>query len=331
MFGKPAGLYTAAMLVPGMNKVREPIQGWFIVALGLAMLAAGGLDWAMRRWQVRYLAAVVLAGLFVDVWYWNCYVNPLAYARVPFENVYGAQENELRTNVAALVPPLTRYHGLRQRIGPLDDTLTIHLESTTGYAALQISPYRRYLRLMRRNPGLRDGLNIGAYVTGDPPVLTLNPSVLPRAYFPKSIVDVKDKAELREVMQTLDPHERSVAFGPHEPIQQDPTASASIAAYDEQSYRVLYHAASPSLLRLSVPFFRGWRAHLNGKELPIVSIDMALMGVVVPAGDGEVQVDFASPSLRMGAAISIAGVLACGLLIWISRKRLNLNAAAPPS
>ena len=38
MLGPAAGLYRVALLLPGMNKVREPIQGWFIVALGLAHL-----------------------------------------------------------------------------------------------------------------------------------------------------------------------------------------------------------------------------------------------------------------------------------------------------
>ena len=217
MFGPQAGLHRLVMFLPGMNKVREPIQGWFIVALGLAMLAAGGFDWILRRWPARFLVVSVLALFFADLWYWNCYVNPLAYEHVPFETVYGSQEDTLRTAIASHVPPLTRYNGAKTRVGPLDDTLNLRLESTSGYAALPILPYQIYLYLMQKNTSLQDGLNIGAYVTGNPPV-ALNPSVLPRVYFPKSIlyfpklivVNARDRAELSAMMLTLNQHEASV-------------------------------------------------------------------------------------------------------------------------
>jgi len=323
MLGKAAGLYRVAMLLPGLNKVREPIQGWFIVALGLAMLAAAGFDWLQRRWRVPYLGAIVLAILFVDLLYWNSLRNPLTYGHFAFDRVYGAGEDALLRHVAPTVPPLTRFDGgPRAVVGPQDYALDLRLETTGGYAALPIRDYMKYLSLTRQNPKLRDGLNVSSYMTVNPVGVASNASVLPRVYFPNLIVDVKDRADSIGALETLDPRLQSVALAPHDPIQQDPAATATVLSYDEQSYRIRYHAASPSLLRLSVPYYPGWRATVNGKQLPIVHVDLALMGVVVPAGDRELQFSFRSDSLRIGAAVTLAGlILGCLLVAAPARIR----------
>ncbi len=330
MFGRGAGLYRIAMLMPGVNKVREPVQGWFVAAIGLAMLAAAGFDWTLGRWKVRYLGMIVLAVLFVNLWCWNSLDNRLAYGPASYDRLYGDGERALVYDVAPLVPPLTRYDGAHSRLGPLDAALNVRLETTGGYGALSISDYSRYRRIMRHNPRLRDGLNVSAFATDQPAALVPNPSALPRAYFPKSIGDVKDAPEASLALTTLDPHVRSIALAPHEPIQQDPQATAAILSYDERSYRIRYRAASPSLLRLSVPYYPGWRATLGGRRLPIVRVDLALMGVVVPAGGGEVEFDFHSKSFWVGAAITFAGALVCGLVLGLPALRKRAAYLPPP-
>ena len=316
MFGGAAGLYRVAMLLPGMNKVREPIQGWFVVALGLAILAAAGFAWVERRWRVRYLGAIAITVLFADLWYWNSFANTLAYGHFTFEQAYGDGEDALQRHVVPLVPPLTRFEGGRRApVGMRNYAVDLHLESTAGYAALPIREYGRYMSAMARNPKLRDGLNISASLRADLTGVVPNPSVLPRVYFPKSIMDAGNQMEASRALETLDPHVQSVAMEPHSPIQQDPAATATVLAYDEESYRIHYHAASPSLLRLSVPYFKGWCAVLDGGRLPIVHVDLALMGVVVPAGDHELRFFYRSDSLRTGAAITLAGLILCALLV----------------
>lgn len=314
MLGRAAGLYSLAMLIPGLSKVRAPIQGWFVVALGLAMLAAMGADWAQRRWSMRYLGALIVALLFVDVWYWNSIENPVAYAHTSFERVYGPGEEFLRSTVVPAMPPLTRFAPGRGNISPIDASLYLKLENTDGYAALPVSDYMRYIATMNRdNPKLRDGLGVHAYVSDSR--LVRNASPLPRAYFPKSISTVKDKTQAREALRKLDPHAGSFVLAPHEPVQQDPAAAANIVFHDEESYRIAYRAASPSLLRLAVPHHPGWHAMLNGRELPLAKVDLALMGVVVPAGSGEVLFEFRHDSLRQGAAVSLASLLALSALL----------------
>ncbi len=317
MLGPAGGFYRLVALAPGLGKFRAPIQGWFLVAFGLALLAAAGGNWLFARWRIPYLGIMVAAIFFADLWYSNSFKNPLAYARASFEELYGAHEEMGRAKVAASQPPLTRFDGPRHlfALGPQDHPLDLKLEATYGYFALEPALYDEYTDAIERNAKLRDGLNVSRFLNMTTGSLDPNPSVLPRAYFPKAVADVSSLAESRQALETLDPRAQSVVLLPHSPVRQDPAATASVISYDEQSYRIRYHAAWPSLLKLSVAWYPGWRATLNGGELPVVRVDHALMGAVVPAGDGEVEFRFHSNYFAAGLAITLIAALGL-LLAW---------------
>ena len=328
MLGPAGGFYRLVALAPGLNRFRAPIQGWFLMAFGLALLAAAGGNWLFARWRIPYLGVMVAGVLFADVWYCNSLNNPLAYARASFEELYGAHEGIGRAKVAASQAPLTRFEGPRYlaALGPQDHPLDLKLEATYGYFALEPAVYLQYTDAIARNPKLRDGLNVSRFVNMTTGNLDPNPSVLPRAYFPKAVVDAGSLQESRQALETLDPGAQSVVLAPHSPIRQDAAATAYVVSYDEQSYRIRYHAASPSLLKLSVDWYPGWRASLNSGELPVVRVDHALMGAVVPAGDGEVEFRFHSNYFAAGLAITLVAALGLGLLAWRGRGGARSSA-----
>ena len=309
--GPAGGFYRLAGIIPGLHKVRAPIQGWFIAALALAMLAGAGADWIFGRWRVPALPFILIAFLFADVWYWNSFNNPLAYARGSFAELYGDREAYARQQVAETQAPLTRFDGPRAfpGLGPLDHPLDLRLETTYGYFALEPALGDEYAGAMSRNPKLRDGLNVSRFVNLRTGALDTNAAVLPRAYFPKTVSDLRGGEASRKALETLDPAAGSVVLEPHPPVRQDPAAVASIAACDGQSYRVRYRAASPSLLKLSESWFPGWRAFLGRDEIPVVRVDHALMGAVVPAGSAEIRFEFRSNYFRYGLAITVMALL----------------------
>ena len=324
MLGPGAGLYRLVSLLPGFAKVRAPIHAWFVVALGLAILAAAGLDWIGRRWKWRYLAPALIAILFADLWYWNSLVNPLAYGRSSFDELYGDAEESVRLHVASSVPPLSRFDAPRAltALGPLDHPLDLHLETTYGYFALELTAYDEYVNAMQRNPRLRDGLNVSRILDPKQGRIEPNPATLPRAYFPKTLVHVATSDESRRALETLDPAVQSIVLGALPSIQQDPAGTASILSHDEGSMRIGCRVASPSILRLSVPWFPGWHANIAGQDCPIVRLDHALIGVIVPAGEHIVDVRFRSNYFGAGLAISVAGLLGASLLaVYASRPR----------
>jgi hypothetical protein len=162
---------------------------------------------------------------------------------------------------------------------------------------------------MERNVKLRDGLNVSRFLNVATGRIDENPSVLPRVYFAKAVADAWSLAESRQALETLDPAARSIVLGPHPPIQQDPEAAALVVSSGEQWYHIHYHAVSPSLLTVSTAWYPGWRADLEGRPLPVVRVDHALVGVIVPAGDGEIALNFHSNHFGSGLAISLVSGL----------------------
>jgi hypothetical protein len=202
--------------------------------------------------------------------------------------------------------------------------LDLSFEVTYGWF-LNPGPYQDYLDAMRRNLKLRDGLNVSRFLNVATGSYDENPSVLPRAYFPKAVEDVRSMEESRRALETLDPAVKSIVLWPHPPIQQDPEAKAMVVLpFEEQWYHIHYHAVSPSLLKLSVAWYPGWRAEVEGKALPMVRVDHALMGVIVPEGEHEVAVHFHPNHFGSGLAISLVSgalLVACMRIGRPSRRR----------
>ena len=78
--------------------------------------------------------------------------------------------------------------------------------------------------------------------------------------------------------------------------------------------------STPALLVLRDTYYRGWRASVDGVEVPIWRTDYLFRGVEVPAGEHTVRFEFRPLSFRIGLAISILAWLAgMGLFVakWI--------------
>lgn len=315
MLGPGAGLYRVGALLPGFHRVRAPIHFWFVVAFGLAILAAAGVAWIGARWPV--LVWAILAVLAGDLFYWNSLTNIRAYARADFEQLYANKEQLARQKVVPDVPPLTRFDAPDQLtvFGPLNHPLDLRLEAAYGYNPLELSAYREYRDAMKRNPKLAAGLGVTRYLDAQAGAIRPNPGALPRAYFARRVVTASGAAESRRLLETLDPAESTIVEGAGEAVSPDGTAS--VAADGEQGYVVRYRTAAPGLLKLSVPYFPGWTATVDGNPCPVVRADHALMGVAVPAGERELRVRFRSNYFGRGAAVSGAALaLALGVLLW---------------
>ncbi len=58
------------------------------------------------------------------------------------------------------------------------------------------------------------------------------------------------------------------------------------------------------LIFFSIPHDNGWKAYINGNETEIHTINGGLMGIVVPAGESEIEFRFTTPGLKAGIIIS---------------------------
>jgi hypothetical protein len=325
-FGPPGGLYSILSRLPGLRSVRSPVHDWFVVALGLALLAAGGVSAARARWRSNWIPLAVLAIAACDLWYWNMGHNGLAYARDNYQDLYGAAQQRFIRVASAVIPPGT-LHRLwapadSPAFGPLNGEIDTGIEATYGYNPLELARYSRYLEIANGNPKLLDGLAVTAKLDLTSGFFQTNPTALPRLSVPASVTPAANADDAARRLATLDPAREAVAEG-LAPLPQNGPAEASIVAYGSDFYKAKCRATRPAFLRLAVPYFPGWRATVDGRAAEVVPVDLALMGVVVPAGDHEIDFHYRPNRFAAGAAVSAVTLLALSgwLLVAFRRAR----------
>ena len=292
-FGPAGGLYRVLSKLPGLGSVKAPVHIWFVVALGLALLAAGGLA-ALGKWGSRAVMLALALVLFADLAYWNSFVNPLAYARTSFEELYGSRLRIFEQRIGRQLPSGTRFYApySSSSFGPQNHPMDARVEATYGYNPLELRSYHEYMGTATADPKLLDVLGASFRLDAAKGSVTSFAGVLPRATFPGS----------------------------------DASATAQVVEHGEGFYRIRYSARSAGLLRVADAWYPGWEAATGGSKLAVVPVDGALIGVQAPAGEGEIVLRFRTPGLAMGALCSSIGWLA-GVGLAIAGKNLRRGSA----
>jgi hypothetical protein len=318
--GPTGGLFELTRRVPGFGSIELPMHGWFLPALGLALLGGSGVDWVLRHPRVlrlRWLyaaAAVALALLWVDLFIFNALLNRLGYSRVPAEAQFELPIRSLQRELATVQGQVGRVYGdPMTSIGYRNHPLQVGIEATYGYNPLELALYSDYEGTASDNPRLIDGLAATHRIVIDRDGMLRaepNPTALPLAYFPPRIRAVPDAAAALQALATLDPARETLVYEPVPPLQPAEGATATVVVRADDAMRIRYSSPTPNLLRVGIPRYPGWRATLNGSELPTLTVDYALLGVLVPPGEGEVHLHYVPRFFWPAAAMSTVALLA---------------------
>jgi hypothetical protein len=278
-----------------------------VAALGLALLAGMGAGKLRTRWNSPWIAAALIAFTACDLYYWNMSRNQLAFARASFQDTYGAAQDRFHAAVAPLTQqPVHRIYSPvdSPAFGPLNSSLDSRIEVTYGYNPLELSRYAKYIETAAANPRLLNGLSVTAAIDMKSGAIQSNPAALPRIYAPDTVLSVRTRDEAAARLATLDPAREAII---------------RTTSYEGDLYRAHVDAPHPALLRIATPYFPGWRAEIDGSPAPIVPMDLALMGVSVPAGSHELVVSYHSTWFVTGLVISMTAWLAAIALLVLLR------------
>jgi Bacterial membrane protein YfhO len=167
--------------------------------------------------------------------------------------------------------------------------------------------------------------------------LYANPSALPRAFVVDAQQVVEDgDAALAAVTEPGFPA-RNVAVterrieGLPEGAAEPALGSAQIVDYDAEKVVVESSAARPALLVLTDSWFPGWKAEVDGEEVPVERVDYVIRGVPVPAGTSRVEFTYEPASWRTGWIVSLLAlmtILGAALVGWRRRSREPRRAQA---
>ncbi|MCC7368588.1 MAG: YfhO family protein [Chloroflexi bacterium] len=160
-------------------------------------------------------------------------------------------------------------------------------------------------------------------------------TALPRAYLVTQ-AEVLDLAEASTRLSDPAHNPRTAAIlAPSETVRP-PAASpaagstvgqAHIERDDPERVAISVSTAAPSILVLSDSWFPGWRATVDGQDVPIERANILFRAVQVPAGQHTVEFIYQPRSVQVGLAISggsllLAVVLAIGASAWVRPRRL---------
>lgn len=138
-----------------------------------------------------------------------------------------------------------------------------------------------------------------------------NPEALGAAWFVKGLRFENGPAAVMNALSNFNPRDTAVLFAADK--AQVPATLASDSAgsiqllynnNDEVSYRS--NAAAPGFAVFSEVFYnKGWKALIDGKESPIIRTNYVLRGLMVPAGQHQIQFVFHPASYYTGQTLTL--------------------------
>jgi hypothetical protein len=155
-----------------------------------------------------------------------------------------------------------------------------------------------------------------------------NPHALPRAFVTYAARPApSDPAALLEAIsdEDFDPLVESYVEGDAglAPATSDTPrgAAASIVRDDPETVEIDAALDRPGLVVLADSFYPGWRAVEDGVPVPVLAVNHLFRGVPAPAGVHHVRFEYRPASVLVGAAATLAGLVATALLAVGGRRR----------
>jgi hypothetical protein len=142
-----------------------------------------------------------------------------------------------------------------------------------------------------------------------------NPQAMPRTWVPRQVRTAADQKHV--LLQLLQP-----AFDPArtaylvEPLDLPEDCQGEAAVVEEIPSRVTLsaHMRTAGLLILADAWYEGWRAFVNGVEVPIRRTDYLLRGIQLPPGHSIVVFRYEPMSFALGVRLMAGGMVV--LVLW---------------
>ena len=91
--------------------------------------------------------------------------------------------------------------------------------------------------------------------------------------------------------------------------------------FEDRDIKGSVNAAEDGILYMSVPYFKGFKVYVDGKQADIVKVGGAMLGVRISAGEHDIHITYRTYGLVLGGILSCIGVLMVLAYVIVSRKR----------
>ena len=153
----------------------------------------------------------------------------------------------------------------------------------------------------------------------------VNENAFGRAFLVNEIIKVENKdAELQKMFEESTNFKTTAYSSEISFAKQGGGGKISFETYSDRGMSLNVLADQESPLVISNIYYPGWKAFINGKNVPIYRVNYLLQAVIVPAGESLVEFKFLPRSFYNGFYISVGSLaftISITFLIW--RKRFQ--------
>ena len=101
---------------------------------------------------------------------------------------------------------------------------------------------------------------------------------------------------------------------------------AKIVSYTPNNNEIDVNAKNESLLFLASNYYPGWKASIDGKEIPVLKANYAFKAIPVEKGKYAVKLSYDPWSFRLGVYLAIIGLMGLTSIILLSRNKDRLKS-----
>jgi len=90
------------------------------------------------------------------------------------------------------------------------------------------------------------------------------------------------------------------------------------------SFQLKVHAPTPSVLVASQIYYPGWKASIDGTNVPVIPANYALTAISLPSGSHNVRFFYDPASFKIGATVSALSLAIVASLFWFFPRRRHM-------
>lgn len=81
------------------------------------------------------------------------------------------------------------------------------------------------------------------------------------------------------------------------------------------------NVSEPKILCLPIPFSKGWKAYINGKEADLLNIQVLYSGLALKPGNYTIELEYRTPFLRLSFILSLVGLIIFIIMIIVDIRK----------
>ncbi len=300
-------------------------RSFLFIALAAGVVALYALRKVGRNILMTIVAVLVLADMVP--------INMRFLSHDRFVTERSAKVKPSRANLQIMQDKDPGYRVLNLSVSPFNDATTSYFHrSVGGYHGAKLARYQDLIDnyLAKGDEGVLDMLNTRYVISSDGEVARRE-SANGAAWFVEGVRYVNSPREEMDALEETDlkrvavvDFEQKPDIGAYAPI--DFEGEISLMEYAPNRLKYHYTASEDAVAVFSEIYYnKGWRAYVDGEEVPYFRADYLLRAMRLPAGEHNVEWRFRAPKWNLiesvTAAFSVVILLGVVMLLFVVIRR----------